>query len=177
MRPYEPFQKRAMHVVRLFFEEAFHRCLLDADGDLMRQQMRIKATCAMMVTFKQIEEATMGDIVGDFALFSTMTKDNVMRIATKVIEGTASLRDMPSFPEVIQMEDMKVEVLSLVGVVVPENSIAMTTHEVKHILEDAEVRPLRANEKVPGVAGDQVLVGMFEELFSEHGSNPEVRRW
>ena len=45
-------------------------------------------------------------------MFTTMSQENVRAIAMKVIEGGSTMRDMPSFGEVMAMQDMKVEVLS-----------------------------------------------------------------
>ena len=72
-----------MTVVRLFLEEAFHRCMMGAKED----KMRIKALCSMMMTFHLIEADTMGELAGDNLLFSTLGQVNVGRMGEAVMAG------------------------------------------------------------------------------------------
>lgn len=148
-------------VVRLLLEEAFHRMLMGFEGDPMRQ----RGLCSMMVTFKEIEEGTIGDVmgqVGDLGLFSSMTRQNVGRIAMAVEGGQSTLRDMPSFEAVANFEVMKHEVFSLLPVRMTPTSLRMTVDEVRHVVNEVSHRPLREDEEVLGVEGPS----MFEQFFA-----------
>ena len=60
------------------------------------------------------------------------------------------MRMMPSFRAVMQMDDMKIEVLSLLKPVVRDSSICMTKMEVKYVIQQSGRRPLTETEAVPG---------------------------
>ena len=72
------------------------------------------------------------------------------------------MRDMPSFQEVMAMEDVKVEVLSLLPVVVNTEDVVMTKDEVEHLIWVNGATELSDAETVPG--RDEEF-GVFEELF------------
>ena len=65
---------------------------------------------------------------------------------------------MPSFEAVMLMDDMKIEVLSLLKPIVRDSSICMTRMEVKYVIEQSGRRPLKENEAVPG---RELAEGMF----------------
>ena len=59
----DAFMKQAMALVRLSFEEAWHRCLLGAQGKVMRP-----ALCSIVVTMKDFEEDTLGANAADLGV-------------------------------------------------------------------------------------------------------------
>ena len=93
--PARAFQMRAMTVVRLFLEEAFHRCMMSAKED----KMRMKALSSMMVTFHLVEGDTMGDFAGEALLFSTMGQVNVGRIGESVMAGVMMSQSLLQLPK------------------------------------------------------------------------------
>ena len=54
---------------------------------------------------------------------------------------------------------------SLLRSVVPKDAIFMTKYEVQYLIEENGGEALRQVEAVPGIAGDQKAMGMFENLF------------
>ena len=151
------FAMQAVTLVRLFFEEAFHRCLVGA-----RWGMR-SSLCSILTTMKEFEEDTLTRNASDFGFFWTFSEANVRRIAEKVARNeTTSVEDMPSWPEVNAMPLLKLEASSLMLVRVVPSSIKMSRREVKTIIE-ARGKPLTEEEmsKLPGCEGPSV----FEDIF------------
>ena len=152
-------------VVRLLLEESFHRVLLGMEGDVMRK----RGLCAMMVTFKGIEENTMGDLMGSMGLFSTMDRANVSMIVMAVEAGGSTLRQMPSFEAAMAMSGLKHEVFSLLPVRMAPTTIRMTKNEVRHVIQELCHRPLEEDEDVPGAEGPS----MFEQFFQAEAEETE----
>ena len=60
------------------------------------------------------------------------------------------MRNMPSFKSVMNMDDMRIEVLSLLKPIVRATSVCMTKMEVRYLIEQSGRKPLKENEDVPG---------------------------
>ena len=102
----------------------------------------------------------MGPDACDFGMFWTLSKANVMRVATKVGKGeTTSIEDMPSWQEVRQLPEMKLEAFSLMLVRVQPSAIKMSRDEVRAVLE--------ANH--PGVPLTEDEVRVIEENIPHEG--------
>ena len=149
------FLERAMAVVRLFLEEAFHRCLLsDASG------MRKRALCALMVTMRNFEAEMIPTQHASLGIFYTLTEAAVMRMAVRVnSDEVTSIEMCPSY-EAAMKSEMRVEVVSLMLVRPVPNLIAMTQAEVRALIEHNDDE-LFEGEAVPGKDG----VSAFGDLF------------
>ena len=144
-----------MKLVRLIVEEAWHRCLLAAEDPSIKS-----ALCALANTMRDIEEDTLGTDASDLGMFWTLTEANVMRVATKVGKGeTTSIEDMPSWQEVRQLPEMKLEAFSPMLVRVQPSAIKMSRDEVRAVLE--------ANH--PGVPLTEDEVREIEENIPHEG--------
>ena len=66
------FLERAVQLVRLYFEEAFHRCLLGAEGSL-----RKCACCSLMATMRAFEIDTLPTEHTQLGMFWTLSEDFV----------------------------------------------------------------------------------------------------
>ena len=84
-----------------------------------------------------IEIGQLGDFVRDVGLFYTMSEENVKAIARKGIHRTDDIEGTPSWNEVVQMHDMRVEAIALKEVRVPRPSVmvTMTVEEVRACYE------------------------------------------
>ena len=149
------FLERAMAVVRLFLEEAFHRCLLsDASG------MRKRALCALMVTMRTFEAEMIPPKHASLGIFYTFTELAVLRMAVRVNSGKdTSIEMCPSY-EAAMKSEMRVEVVSLMLVRPMPTLIAMTQAEVRALLEHNDDE-LFEGEAVPGKDG----ASAFDDLF------------
>ena len=153
---FKTFLERAMAVVRLFLEEAFHRCLLsDASG------MRKRALCSLMVTMRTFEAEMIPGRHADLCIFYTLTEAAVMRMAVRVNSGKdTSIEMCPSY-EAAMKSEMRVEVMSLMLVRPVPNLIAMTQAEVRALIEHNNDELLEG-EAVPG----RNSVSVFDDLFN-----------
>ena len=149
------FLQRAMAVVRLFLEEAFHRCLLnDWSG------MRKRALCSLMVTMRTFEAEMIPFKHAPLGIFYTLTPAAVMRMALRVnSDEDTSIEMCPSY-EAAMKSEMRVEVVSLMLVRPVPNLIAMTQAEVRALIEHNDDE-LFEGEAVPGKDG----VSAFDDLF------------
>ena len=125
------FLQRAMHLVSLYFEEAFRRTLMGAEGSL-----RKSALCAMMVTMRAFEIDTLPSQHSTLGMFWSFSEDFVRMLAMKIGRNeVTSLEDLPSYEGVMKSADMKVEAFSLMLVRVLPSSIAMSNAEIKERIE------------------------------------------
>ena len=149
------FIKNATSLVRLIVEEAWHRTLLAAEGPLRKSAM-----CTLANTMRDCEADTLGQDACDFGMFWTFSEANVMRVATKVGKGEmTSIEDMPSWQEVKQLPEMKLEAFSLMLVRVQPAAIKMSRDEVRAVLET----------HLPGVPLTEDEVRELEENFPHEG--------
>jgi len=155
--PLGEFEVRAMHIVRLYMEEAAHRHLLDARGATMRA-----AICGFMLTMRNFEQDTLPQDVGTMGLFCSMTESNSRELAMRIARGeNTSVENMPSYAAAMRNIDMKHEVFSLIPVRTWPGSVAMTTIEIR-AMSQASGRPLRSEAIVPGrPAGASLFGGIF----------------
>ena len=89
----------------------------------------------------------------DLGVFWTFSKSNVQSVAMKHGKGVrTSIEDMPSFKDVMQISDLRVEAFSLMMVRVTDSAIAMSKNEVQAIIEAVTGKPLKYYElqKLPG---------------------------
>jgi hypothetical protein len=125
------FLERAMQLVRLYFEEAFHRTLMGAEGSL-----RKSAFCAMMVTMRAFEIDTLPSEHSTLGMFWTFSEDFVRMLAMKIgRHEVTSIEVLPSYEGVMKSADMRVEAFSLMLVRVLPSSIAMSNAEIKERIE------------------------------------------
>ena len=95
-------------------------------------------------------------------MWSTFTEAGIKSNATAVMRGNSTLRNLPSYDQVMMMPDLKIEVLSLLPAEVREASVCMTKNEVRYLVRKESKRPLQEGEAVPGM---QLPNGMFEDYF------------
>ena len=101
------------------------------------------------------------------SLFSTLNFEVVRRIAMKVVEGSSSIKDMPSFNEVMGMKDLCHEVFSLLPVRIPKGEeMHLTRAEVRQLIRSAA---LPASEPVEGRDNPS----KFEDIFPKRASEVE----
>ena len=127
--PVEVFMRRAMSLVRLYMEEGWHRCLE------RRGPLRIAALSNLMVTMRAIEARTLG---GDMSMgiFWTFEEAMVRDIAMKVRRREeVALESLPSWREVSQHADLKIEAFSLRRMRISNEDIAMSQAEVTKLIE------------------------------------------
>jgi hypothetical protein len=155
--PLGEFEVRAMHIVRLYMEEAVHRHLLSARGANVRAGI-----CGFMLTMRNFEQDTLPQDVGTMGLFCSMTESNLRELAMRIARGeNTSVENMPSYAAAMRNIDMKHEVFSLIPVRTWPGSVAMTTAEIR-AMSAASGRPLRSDSMVPGrPAGASLFGGIF----------------
>ena len=147
------FISRALQVVRLFIEEAFHRSVLsDSSG------VRKRALCSLMVTMRNFEAEMI--LSSELGVFCTFTEAAVMRMARRInVEEDTSIEICPSF-EVAMQSEMRLEVVSLMRVRPVPRAISMTQAEVRALIGDN--KGLMEHEVVPGSEGVSAFDGLFE---------------
>jgi len=154
--PLGNFEVRAMHIVRLYIEEAVHRHLLGLETPMGKA-----GACSFMLTMRNIEENTIPQDAKTLGIFTTFTEANLRDLALRMARGeTTTVEHMPSYAEAMRNMDMKHEVFSLIPVRVEPRLIAMTRAEVRAMIE-ASGRPLRAEARVPGHAGPSAFGHIF----------------
>ena len=156
--PLGEFEVRAMHIVRLYMEEAVHRHLLSARGANVRAGI-----CGFMLTMRNFEQDTLPQDVGTMGLFCSMTESNLRDLAMRLARReNTSVEHMPSYAAAMRNTDMKHEVFSLITMRTWPGSVAMTTTEIR-AMSAANGRPLRSSEAmVPGrPAGTSLFGGIF----------------
>ena len=129
----EVFHLRAMSLVRLYIEEAFHRLL---EGIGKEEKLRKMGLCSLMVTMKKVEARTLGED-HPLGVFATFSEDNVRKLAIAIEKGDSGLEDCPSWNEVSLHADLKFEAFSLKRVRVDANDVLMTKSEVAAVIEGA----------------------------------------
>ena len=154
----EEFQDRAMHISRLLLEEALRRTLMHGDP---LDKMSVKAQRSLMVTLRTIEISSVGGFAGNMSLFRTFTPENVKRVAHAVLRQESTMRGNASFDEVLRQADLKFEIVSLMGVKVEPEAIAMTQPELKHPITTKRQK-VADYGAAPGITGDS---GLFEDIF------------
>ena len=154
------FLQRAIALVRLYFEEAFHRCLLGGEDALMKA-----AYCSIVVSMRSFEIDTLGARAPELGVFWTFTEGNVRSMAQRVGRNEpTSLEICPSFTEVMRSPDMRVEAFSLLLVRVQPSSIMMSRAEVRHVIESlgGEVNEEEA-PRLPGTASPSPFAQFFRD--------------
>ena len=129
------FENEAMHLVRLYLEESYHRTLLTYEDPPMRAAMS-----SMMLTMHRLEEKMMSGagVPMEMRLFSTMTEDNMKNIAALVRLTTMKVQLLPSFEAVMQCNSMRHEVFSLIPCAceVSKDMVAMTLDDQRVLIEE-----------------------------------------
>lgn len=126
----EEFMRKAVTLVRLYFEEAFHRCLLHREDLASRA-----ALSSLMVTLHHAEAATLGEDHLRMGICRTFAEDNMTFLGTLVLRGESSVRRLPSFGEATSTGPMSVEVHSLVPLKMRDVTNVMPRAEVKCLIE------------------------------------------
>ena len=129
-------------------------------------KLRRSAMCSLICTMKAFEEDTLGRYACDLGVFWTFSEGAVRSLAMRIgKDEVTSIEDMPSFPEVMRMADLRIEAFSLMMVRVTDSSIIMSKAEVKTIIEDLSEHPLTEEElsKLPGTEEPSP----FEEFFED----------
>ena len=152
----ESFMVRAVHLMRLYVEEAFHRCLLSCEGSV-----RKSALCSLMVTMRHFEADTLPEVSQSLGIFTTLTEENVRSIAMKVslFEDT-SIEMLPSYGEVMKSADLKVEAFSLKLLRTSSASIVMSKEEVKVLIE-ANGCTVPEDAELPGLEVPSAFAPIF----------------
>jgi len=160
----EIFLMRAVNFVRLYFEEAFHRCLLGCGTSLRKAAM-----CNLMITMKNFEADTFSPTLG-LGIFSTFTEANVRALATRVaFKEVTSIEVLPSYAEVMRSPDMRIEAFSLMVLRTPPSSIVMSKAEVKALIEGtSSFEPVPACMSLPGVEGPSFFEAIFDRSQQGH---------
>ena len=144
----EDFSVRMNKVVKLYFEEAWHRVMLGAEGEDEREVGILRAAlCSFVTTLQGIELQTMGKIhAEECGIYQSFTENNVRQLSLKVARGKTSVEDMPSWREVVKMRDIRHEVVSLMTVKFFEADITFSKRELRTLIENNEKRRLRPHE-------------------------------
>ena len=129
------FQMRAMHVVRLYVEEAFHRCLLS-----LQEPLRKSGLCNLMLTMRNFEVATLPVSHLSMSIWQTFNGVNVRAIAERVrrfetLGEASSIEAMPSFVEAMMNHDLRIEIISLIPVKVSTDLVTLSREEVRAAIE------------------------------------------
>ena len=123
--------------VRLLYEEGFHRCRLAAEDAL-----RKRALCAPMMTMRSDElQNLVHEGMTHMNYFSSITEDSLKAIAQKMSSGATTLRDMPSFADVMSQADLTFEVMSLMRA----HKYASKLEEFEKAMEDIRMARRRRN--------------------------------
>jgi len=139
------FLLQANKLMRLYIEEAFHRCLLATE-----EPRRRRAYCGLMVTLRNLECATLTQDLNGMSIFATFTVHNVETMGVRVRDKQlTSISELPSYAEVMRSPILRQEVFSLLVVRKPEGFLMMAKDEVQDLLE-ANGCIIEAQTVVPG---------------------------
>ena len=154
------FEDEAMHLVRLYLEESYHRTLLTYEKPVMRAAMS-----SMMLTMHRLEEKMMSGagVPVEMRLFSTMTEANMKKIAALVMLKNMRVQLLPSFKAVMSCTQMRHEVFSLFPCEVTEDMVAMTRDEQVALIEDQDGK-VRKSRKFSMVNEGRSL---FDDTFED----------
>ena len=155
------FEDEAMHLVRLYLEESYHRTLLTYEKPSMRAAMS-----SMMLTMHRFEEKMMSGagVPMEMRFFSTMTEDNMKKIAALVRFKTMTVQRLPSFVAVMSCTSMRHEVFSLIPCEVTKDMVAMTKDEQVALIEEQDGKLKKGGEFKMLNEGPS----LFEDIFFEY---------
>ena len=128
LRPHEEvelFLSRAMRLMRLYIEEAWHRVMLTETNRLRRRSLS-----SLMVTMRSFEADMIPELQMSLGIFYTFTLANVREMSRKIaseVEET-SIEMCPSYEGVMDSE-MRLEVISLMLVKDEPPAMMMTQDE------------------------------------------------
>ena len=123
--------ERATSVVRLYFEEAFHRLLY-----LTKKPLRKAAYCSILVWTRRLEADLLSSEYEGYGFFTTFTEDFVRRLGEKVLRNERiTLADLPSIQSVMRAPEFRAEVYSLMAVTAAPGMIMMSRDEIKARIE------------------------------------------
>ena len=152
------FLLQANKLVRLYIEEAFHRCLLCTEVPVKR-----RALSSLMVTLRNLEAATLTEDMTAMSIFATFTLENVRALGMRVQrQQRTSIMMLPSYGEVMRSRTLAHEVYSLLVVRQPAGFLAMSREEVQAI---AEAHGCTVDEEtvLPGREGGSLFAQVFPE--------------
>ena len=150
--------ERATSVVRLYFEEAFHRLLY-----LTKKPLRKAAYCSILVCTRRLEADLLSSEYEGYGFFATFTEDFVRRLGEKVLRNERiTLADLPSIQSVMRAPEFRAEVYSLMAVTAVPLTIVMSRDEIKACIEATGSR-LGDDERTAGTEGPSVFAGLFED--------------
>ena len=155
------FEDEAMHLVRLYLEESYHRTLLTYEKPSMRAAMS-----SMMLTMHRFEEKMMSGagVPMEMRFFSTMTEDNMKKIAALVRFKTMTVQRLPSFVAVMSCTSMRHEVFSLIPCEVTKDMVAMTKDEQVALIEEQDGKLKKGGEFKMVNEGPS----LFDDIFFEY---------
>ena len=162
----DDFSVRMNKVVTLYFEEAWHRCMLGAEGEDEREVGSLRAAlCDFVRTLQGIELQTMGErYCEECGIYQTFTENNVRELARKVAGGVrTSVEDMPTWGEVVRMRDIRHEVVSLMTVKFTDDEVKFSKRTLRTLVEKNEERRLNRREvsKLEGTEGPSPYEAIF----------------
>ncbi len=128
------FTMRAMVIVRLYVEEAFHRTLLSIEDPV-----RKRGLCSLITTMRSIEVHMLDAQLMSLGVWITLHEEAVRHIAMSVrryeTHGVRSgLESLPSFTAALCHADLRVEIMSLLSVRVMPGMNVMTEDEVRCLI-------------------------------------------
>ena len=126
----------------------------------VRDPWKMAALSNLVVTMKAIEARTLGEDK-NMGIFANFEVSIVKDIAVKLMKGEdVPLEALPSWHEVTQHADLKVEAFSLMRVKVGAEDIHMSQDEVKALIGDNRGSVC---SEVPGSAGMSELLKAITE--------------
>ena len=120
------FMRRAHSLVRLAMEEAVRREVLGLDGEPVQQE----AMLSLMLSMRTFERSQIPLEGQEWCLYGTLSEDNLRRMGTDIFLGRSSIRLLPSWPEAWMNEDLRLEIMSLMPMVMEPGAAFMSAVQI-----------------------------------------------
>ena len=154
----QAFQMRAIHIVRLYLEEALTRSVAGAEDP-----MRKSSFLSLALTCHNFEEDTLGSGEAKrMGLFWTLNERNLSAIGELSKNDEASVEGLPSWVEAMSNYELRHEIFSLIAVKFAQGRVEMSQAEVRTICK-ANGRPLREDQVPHGLSGPSRFQHIFED--------------
>ena len=167
------FTAKSTIMVRLLFEEAWHRTLLSVEDRVLQA-----AYCSVMMTMREFEDSTLLQHASTWGYFWTFNEASMRPIATKIGRRLdTSVEDMPSWNEVAKMPEFALEAASLRTPTVVPGALALSKKEIEALLlAIPKAKPLtdEEHENNPGHDGPSKFLNCFPKKKASEGKKEDL---
>ena len=120
------FMRRSHSLVRLALEEAVRREVMG----LYETPLRQEATLSLMLSMRSFERSQIPPEAQEWCLYGTLSEVNLRRMGSDIFLGRSNMRLLPSWPEAWLNEDLRLELMSLMPMVMEAGAVQMSAVQI-----------------------------------------------